>query len=55
MAYTLQAVLGPAAVIRQVAAELPAAALITLPQGTAMLPVPDRRRHRHTEGWLPTT
>lgn len=42
MAYTLEAVLGPAAVIHQVAAELPAAPLITLPQGIAMLPVPEQ-------------
>jgi hypothetical protein len=39
VAYTLEAVIGPAAVIRAVAADLPAATVITLPQGIAMVPM----------------
>ena len=41
MGYTLEAVIGTTAVIRLIAADLPAAVLIPLPQGIAMLPMTD--------------
>jgi hypothetical protein len=39
--YTLEAIIGPSAAIQPVAADLPAAALIALPQGIAMVPMTD--------------
>ena len=41
MGYTIQAVIGPAALLTTVVAEQPGAALIGLPQGIAMMPMTD--------------
>ncbi len=41
MSFTLEAVIGSSAVIRTVTVDLPAATLIPLPQGIAMMPMTD--------------